>query len=272
MPDALMLWALRREDLSRSGTEAATYVLRATISGTTTNLTFGGSGLTRGRSYWTSDDGQGDTDTAGGTRDLILELQACLETHPAAPTVGVAMSSVGVLTLTCSPAVTVLWGNAATTLSALPFGFTQADTASATTHVAPNQAWGWYCPERPWSDDSRWQQPVVRVAASSLSGLTRVSRFGLPARERSISLVDVEQQRALREYAPATRPRGTIEDLWLYALSMGREVRLYDDAAARSSSDYTVAVLGPGVADRPYQRDPEYPVHWRLNLELVERT
>jgi hypothetical protein len=269
MPSALVLWALRREDLART-TEAAVYTVRVSIGGLPSNLPL--ASLTRGRSYYTSGDGQADADTVGGVGDLITALQAALETHPAAPGVTVAMSDVGVLTITSDVAITILWSHASTTLSALPFGWTQVDTGSATTHVAPNQAWGWYAPERPWSDDSRWQQPVVRVAASSLSGLTRVSRFGLPARERTVSLADVEQQRALREYAPSTRPRGTIEDLWLYALSAGREVRLYDDATSRSSSSYMTAVLAPGVADRPYQRDAEYPVHWRLDLELRERT
>lgn len=272
MPNAAILWPVRREDLART-TDAATYTLRVTVNGVTANLTFPATGaLTAGRNYWMSGDAQADASTLGGVGDAVALLRACLASHSQAPTVSIAVSATGVLTITSSLAMTILWSHANTTLSALPFGWTQVDTASATTLAAPNQAWGWYALDRDWSDDSRWQQPIARVAVASLSGLVRVSRFGLPARTRSLALIQATQTGIMREYAPATRPRGTFEDLWLYAASLGRELRLYDDAASRTSSSYTLAVLAPDVADQPHERDADVPTLWTWRLDLMERT
>jgi hypothetical protein len=272
MPSAAILWPVRRSDLART-TDASTYTLRVTCNGVTATLTYPASGsLTSARNYWLAGDAQADAATLGGVGDAVELLRACLASHPQAPTVTIAVSATGVLTITSSLALTILWSDAATTLSALPLGWTQVDTSSSTTLNAPNQAWGWYALDRDWSDDSRWQQPIARVAAASLSGLVRVSRFGLPARTRSLALIQATQTGIMREYAPATRPRGTFEDLWLYAASLGRELRLYDDAASRTSSSYTLAVLAPDVADQPHERDADVPTLWTWRLDLMERT
>jgi hypothetical protein len=272
MPNAAILWPVRREDLART-TEAATYTLRVTVNGVTANLTFPATGaLAAGRNYWMSGDAQADASTLGGVGDTVALLRACLASHSQAPTVSIAVSATGVLTITSSLAMTILWSHANTTLSALPFGWTQVDTASSTTLAAPNQAWGWYALDRPWSDDTRWQQPIARVARASLSGLVRVSRFGLPARMRTLTLVQADQANTLREYAAATRPRGTFEDLWLDGASLGRELRIYDDAATRTSSSYTLGLLAPDVADQPHERDADVPTLWTWRLDLMERT
>lgn len=272
MPNAAILWPVRRSDLART-TDASTYALRVQVNGVTSTLTYPASGsLTSTQNYWLAGDAQADASTLGGVGDAVELLRACLASHSQAPTVTIAVSATGVLTVSSSLAMTILWADGATTLSALPFGWTQANTPLSATLIAPNQAWGWYALDRDWSDDSRWQQPIARVAAASLSGLVRVSRFGLPARTRSLALVQATQASIMREYAAATRPRGTFEDLWLYAASLGRELRIYDDATSRTSTSYTLGVLAPDVADQPHERDGDVPTLWTWRLELMERT
>ena len=76
-----------------------------------------------------------------------------------------------------------------------------------------------------------------------------------------------------REYQLATEPRGSWEWHWRNRIRGGRELRLYEDgAAARTSSSYSLALFHPDEADDPLERDPQYPVQWKLDLRLAEYT
>jgi hypothetical protein len=267
-----ILWPLRADELART-TAALAYALRVTCNGMTETLAFPSTGfLTSQRNAWMAGDDQADADGGvGGVGDLARMLRETLELHSENPTVTVTVSATGRVTITSSLALTILWADALTTLAAAPWGWAQTNTASATTHVAPSQAWGWWLPTMPPATDSRWRQPIVGGTRAALSGLTHTSTWGLPARERSLGWVGLSQAVALREYSPADEPRGAWEAAWLYAIGLGRELRYYVNASTRTSSSYDLATIGPDQVDDPLERDTAYPVEWSVSLELVER-
>lgn len=273
MTAPLIATPLRYEDLARS-TPATSYVLRVDIGGTVEDLPFPVTGtLTAGRNYWTVGDGQADASTLGGVGDLWDMLCDTIHEHSLAPTVTAALSDSGKGTLTTDANVLIMWGHAHTTLSALPFGFEQADEGDyETDHPAPDMAYGWHLPGHAPRDDSRWRQPIAGGTSASISGSSRTSTFGTPARERALLWEGISQTRALREYQPADEPRGSFEAAWVYALALGYELRYYEDSTARTSSDYDLARVSPEQADDPLERDAAFPVEWTYSLELLEVT
>lgn len=263
-PSTLWLYPLRNTDLDRT-TDGTTYVLRVTRN-TTENLNFPASGsLTADRNYWFSGDAQADADgSVGGVGDLCEMLRATLATHTSGATWTVTLSAANVITIGCSAAFSILWANAATTLSALPFGFPQTDTASGASVAATNQTDGSWAPGVAFRTDSRDQQPVTTRIARSLSGRIRASRVSLPRKTRAVSYHLLAQEYILDEYAGTLR---SFERMQTNGLSYGRPIRLYTDATSRTSTSYSLYVIDQDV-DRPlFNRDPQ---GGRLRWEIPE--
>jgi len=106
----------------------------------------------------------------------------------------------------------------------------------------------------------------------AIAGQSRASDFGETARERRVVVDLLPNTKALQEYQLGTEPRGSWEWHWRNSVRLGRPLRFYDDAAAaRTSSSYLpLAVIHPDEVDDPLDRDPQYPVEWKLDLRLAE--
>lgn len=260
-------------ELDRAGAGAASRVLRVTCNGVTSDLTFGGA-MVDGRNYWLTGDLQADADGGvGGVGDAVGLLRTCLRTHAQGASFNFTLSETNRLVITCSFAFSILWSHANTTLNALPFGFPQTDTVSGTSAAAPNQTYGAMCFETFATEDSRWRAVGVGRGGLSIAGVGRSSDFGESARERRLLIDLLPPSKALQEYQLATEPRGSWEWHWRNRIRGGRELRLYEDAAAaRTSSSYSLAILHPDETDDPLERDPQYPVEWKLDLRLAEYT
>ena len=245
-----ILFPLTRPDFARTS-DASSYTLRATINGVTENLPLT---MTADRYYWLSGDGQADADGGvAGVGDAVIGLLAStLGAHSEAPTsnVSVTMSATNRITVTADDAMAFLWNNAATTLNALVFGWTQADTASATTQAAPNQTYGAWTPTKgdgagwPPSTDTRDIAQRKSASAVALSGRSRTSYLGAANATRDLGWTLLPNHWALQEYGLATEATGTAEDVW-ENVSVGRPVRYYPLSSSRTSSSYTL-YLGRG--------------------------
>lgn len=259
-PHMALLWPLVRGDLART-TAAGQYTLRVTMGGVTENLTFPAVALTDERYYWFAGDAQADADGGvGGVGDLAALLRSTLLTHSQAVTVTVTTSATNRLTIDTGLVLTaILWSHASTTLSAVPFGWAQTDTTTAGVHAAPNQTRGAWCPVQPASYDSRDLAEFMGAVARAESGAQRVAVWGEKRAPRELRWDLLLPRYARRDYADATEPTGTLEDVWRYAFMRGLPVRVYRDASSRTSSSYG----GPYLADAD-----DYP--WRLQ-QLVDR-
>lgn len=243
-----ILWPLVPADLARTAPGGTSYVLRVTANGVTENLTT--PTMSAGRLYWMAGDAQADADGGvGGVGDLIAILQATLETHSELTAINSSVNldaSTNVITISVTGlAWTILWSHASTTLSALPWGWTQVDVSGSDVGgglyraIAPNQSYGAFLPGRALSFDSREKSAFKVRAAKSISDLQRTSRVAVGKPTRDLRFDLLAQAYALREYSPATRPTGTAEDVYLFAASVGRPVRYYPAASSRTSTSYS---------------------------------
>ena len=225
-----ILWPVRFDSTS--------YAVKVIVGATTTTCAMT---VTADRNYWTSGDGQADSSTNNGTGDLCAILEACLNTHAATSGFSVSVSASGFLTISVSGGLTfsIEWGDAATTLDPVIFGFTAATYNSTGSSLeAPNQTKGIWYSDKTRSTDSRDRQPVLGAVAETISGLARVSRLSLPKKTRELGWQFIPQAKSLDEYAAATEPSGSFESAWLNGISKGYEFRVYDDASTRTSSSY----------------------------------
>jgi hypothetical protein len=260
-----------RSDLARTA-DASTYALRVTINAVTETLT--SASLTADRYYWLSGDAQADASTNGGVGDLAKILKTLLDTHSqvgAGTTVGV--SATNRITISRANNMAILWGNGATTLNAVPFGWTQGDTSSSTSIAAPNQTRGAWAPQILPTVDSRDRRRITGGATVSLSGRQRFSRLVEAASTRDLSFELLLARYALSEFADATEPTGTLEDAWRYALTYGRPIRYYADASSRTSTSYGLYVLDgdryDGARESLIERDGRAPqTRWAARLPL----
>ena len=266
-----ILWPVRRSDLART-TDGATYVLRVTCNGVTTNLT--SASIDSARNYWFSGDAQADSDGGvGGIGDLCAILQTLLRTHAQGASFVVTLSSANRINITCSFAFSILWSHASTTLGAIPFGFPQSDTVSGTSAAAPNQTRGAWCPLRPPTLDTRDRAQYVVRAAFAESGRGRIARTQSAAAKRDIRFELLLPRYGLTEYADATEPTGAAEAIWTEALSRGRAIRYYEDEAVRTALSYGLYNFRPeeaksGDREDVVFRDRRFSYRWACNFPL----
>lgn len=247
---------------------ATAYVIRVISDGVTEDLPFPQSGtLTVGRDYWVS--GDSAADSAAGNGDLVQMLEDALNANSPAVVYTVTISSGNVITVTSDGNdFSILWAHANTTLDETIFGFTNANTASATSAVAPNSSQGAWLPARPPRVDGRPRVPVVGGVARAISGLQRTSRLATPYAERDLTFSLLPQAKALREYEAATDPFGSFEEAWLSSISLGRLLRYYPDASARTITSYTT--YRSRSLDDPLSRmEPTTMLRWEVKLQLV---
>jgi hypothetical protein len=245
-------------------------VERSTIE----TLTFPTAVLTALRFYWMAGDAQADASTNDGLGDLVRMLQTCLNTHTnAAAGFTVSLSSTNRVTISHASSFRILWGDALTTLNAVPFGFVQSDPVNVSTSTtAVNQTRGAWCPRRVASQDTRDVLTYAIGAAVSLSGRQRVSRHAEARSTRDFEYELLLRRYALTEYADATEPTGTIEAAYQYAMSLGFPIRWYADEASRTSSSYTLYYLRAeeltGSRLDIIDRDPRARFRWFAKLPL----
>jgi hypothetical protein len=247
---------------------AASYVLRVTIGTVTENLTFS---ATPGRYYWLTGDNQADASTNGGVGDLLRNLQTCIASHSDVGTITVSLTSgfrVQVVTSSIAT-INILWGDAATTLDATIFGWAQTDTAgTGATLTAPNLGRGLWRAGKPISEpDTRRRRVHLGGISESLSGLHRVSNFGVSVRQRELAFRLLQRSVALDEYATTTEPYGTWEQAW-ESMRLGRPARIYADETSRTSTSYSL-VRTRSVSD-PLARDPSTPLRWGVDLQVAD--
>lgn len=267
------LWPLRSSDLARliAGLQ---YVLRVE-RGTTESLNFPVAPMTANRNYWLSGDGQGDADGGvGGIGDLAAQLAATLNSHSTTDVFQVLVSASNRLTIVCAAPFRILWGDAATTLSAVPFGFAQTTPGvAAFSSVAPNQSRGACTPVDQWTEyDSR---PIARAkisVAKALSGRVRHAVHAEGRDGRELRFHRLQPYEALREYAQANEPTGTFEHMLREALRYGRPVRFYEELATRTAASYWLGKLESPASDRRefIDRDPDFPAQrWAARFQMV---
>lgn len=273
---SMILWPMISTDLART-TAATSYGLSVERS-TTETLTFPTAVLTALRFYWMAGDAQADASTNDGVGDLVRLLQTCLNTHTnAAGGFTVTLSSTNRITVSHASSFRIMWGDVATTLNAVPFGFAQSNpVGGSTSFTAPNQTRGAWCPRRVASQDTRDVLTYSVGAAVSLSGRQRVSRHAEARSTRDFEYELLLRRYALTEYADATEPTGTIEAAYRYAMSLGYPIRWYADEASRTSSSYSLYYLRAeemtGSRLDVIDRDPRARFRWFAKLPLRSAT
>lgn len=268
------LWPVLSTDLARTSA-GATYNIRVQ-RGSTATVTFPSAALTALRYYWFAGDSQADADGTGGlggVGDMCALLQTALNTHASGAGFTVTLSSTNRITIANATAFRILWGDALTTLNAVPFGFAQSDPgATATSFTAPNQTRGAWTPSRSPTTDSRDVAGYAVGSAVALSGRQRVARHATARASRDLTFDLLEQRYALTEYADTTEPTGTVEAMWRYALSAGYPVRYYEDETSRTSGSYSLYVLrgeeNTGQRTDVVDRDGRYRVRWAARFPL----
>lgn len=250
VPNALIRWPVRLG--------ASSYLLRVVISGNAQSLTFI---ATAGRDYWMA--GDGAADSAAGEGDALDRLRACIASHTSNPTVTVGLTADHrVVVSVASGTVQLLWEHGTTTLPADVFGFT-TDTAAAASVTGPRLPHG-ICPiGAPYSEDSLDRVPVLGALSESMTGLVRVSSFGVQPAEREVVWDLLEQERVLSEFSPADEPTGAFEYAWLQRIARGERFRLHDDESSAAYRVYRTRSL----AD-PMERSEAFEVWWSVRLAM----
>lgn len=225
-------YPMTRAELART-TPAASYALRVEIGGVAETLPFPASGtLTDGRWYWVQGDRLVDASTRGGVGDWLATLEVAINAHTSSAVVSVTRGADGRLTISCATSMRVLWGDALTTVDSRVFGFTQADPSAATSHLAPALPRGLWAPPGVWPT---WtSRPIARRrvgVAESLSGRVRVATWAEARALLQLEFGRIQRAWALDEYAAATAPYATLEQVWS-ALSRGRPIRYLEDVTA----------------------------------------
>ena len=254
--------------------DATSYVVRVTINGVTSDLTFPATGsLTVGRDYWMSGDAQTSTESTGtGRADLVAMLQATLRTHSQGASATASLSSSTWL-LTCASGglatMRILWSHANTTLDATIFGYENAaDSDLLASIVSPHAVLGPMLPGRAIAEDSKDYQPIVGGVSSALSGLTRTSRLTAGLRHREVVFRYLLESATLSPSEGADQDEwSTVEYAWTYAISKGWPVRAYDQASDVAGGSYRL--YRTRSLDYPIDRDDAPAVWWRARFELV---
>lgn len=271
------LWPVRREDLARA-TVAGQYTLRVTMAGVTEDLTFPPAAMVADRNYWASNDAQADADGGvGGVGDFLALLRTTLLTHSEAVGVTISLSTTNVMTINTGLVLTaILWGNAATTLAAEPFGFAQSDTGTAGVLTGATQTRGACTPANQWTEnDSRPIRARKLSVARSLTDRTRIAVHSNGRYRRRLRFALLQPYEALIEYVASgspTMPTGSFEHMLDLALGLGRPVRFYEEMATRTSSSYWLGKLFEAfeLRDEIIDRNPQYPAaRWDAAFNLV---
>lgn len=200
---------------------------------------------------------------------LLAAFEAGLETHSSGAGFTVTSTTISdVPTIQISGTLNwrILWANINTTLDPQILGWTAVDMPSLVASAnSPNMAGQVWRPRRPISNDSREQRPIIGGLTRSISGQLRVSNFGQPFKERTITFQRFLEQYALQEYAPATEPQNTFEEFWQDGAALGRPFRLWQAGEFFSAApEYRMSSL-----QQPMERDAQYPVLWNANLPMI---
>ncbi len=226
-------YPLTSDELART-TPAASYAIRLEIGGVAETVPFPASGtLTAGRYFWSQGDRLLDADGGvGGVGCLLGMLETALNAHSSTAVVSITRGADGRWTIACTTNFRVLWANAATTIDARAFGFTQVDPgAAAASFLAPALPRGLWAPAGVWPRfDSRSIAARRAGTAVSLSGRVRTATWASGRARRRLRFARVLNAFALTEYAGAGAPFGTLEHVW-DALSRGRPVRYMEDVS-----------------------------------------
>ena len=244
---------------------ATSYVVRVTENGSTQDLTFGG--LTIGRNYWMSGDGQADADGGvGGVGDLLTMFATMLTSHSgSSQTFTAALSSFRASWTANTSTFQILWSHANTTMEDALFGFTNSDSSSASTVTSPNQPRGIWRPKKPIQDDSRERQPLVGGVGQAISGVQRVSLLALPKKERDLNFKFINQTQALQEYELAAEPYGSFEEAWVNSIANGYAFRYYPDETDLATNAYQLYYTRSLVD--PLKRNNEFRIWWDVALK-----
>jgi len=228
---------------------AAAPAVRVTFDGTTSTLTLS---IAANEELYVSGDGEG---VETGQRDLVKALETALRTHAGtgAASIACSLSAEGIVTVTAPTAITLLWGDGATTLDPTLLGWPATNTSSATSHTAPAQARGQWLPGQPVLFDSGDLPGLVGVVVPTQGGLARASLLEDVLYSRELAWDYMPADRVQLADAPADRPYGVLEHAWVQALGRGAPVRVYDDASAHATTDYTTYRLTE-PRTRPYRR------------------
>jgi len=222
-----------------------------------------------GRDYWITGDGRAD-DAAGNADILTIIADAITAQHPAAPSVTPSLSFVGSrarVRFVCSPALSLEWGNASTTLEPAPFGFGSASTPQSTNLVAANQLPSLWSPDAPIGFDTRDRRVILRGLRRTMTGRVVVTDFGNTASRRDVTFNLLHQSAALQEYAD--RPADAFELHWVNTISKGMRFRLYEEQGKIGNGLGFGTYTTDSLQD-PLQRSPQDParVRWDVSLQM----
>lgn len=236
-----------------------TYAISVTIDGLTETLSVDMSG----RDSWAGYRNFGP--------NAVSQLFAALATHTNWSTGTITVNADGTLRYAFSgvTSVSLIWGGL-TTLPAEQFGFVSGETYASTNDGGqqvintPFPGGGTWLPGRPASVDSRDRQRVVGGARSAISGLTRVTTFGIQAATRSLQWQLVPRDLVLQEFA--TWPVHTFEWAWLNAIGLGHEFDLYE-----SETDlYQLGTYRLAQVVEAIERDARYPFRWQVTVNALQ--
>lgn len=272
-----ILWPYRSDELAKAGAPTAlSYTLRLWTSNggvVEEDLTFDaeGSDLAADRNYWVSGDDQADGSSYGGVGDLVRLLEAALNTNSNGITFTVTRNSDGTLNVTTDAGTAmILWAHANTTLAAEPFGFVGSYPAiSSDDFDSPNVAGGQFLPGKSFRTDHPAELAHVAIGETA-SGEWRGAEYADALTIRDVSFGLLARERGPVAYAELTQPANTFGHLWR-RLRRGRPCRVYDDASAMTSSDYTLYRLRADSQSDPLQRDGRNRLRYEVTgLGLVE--
>ena len=263
VPNALILTPLRFTSTSQ--------VIRVTANSVTTDLTIT---VVVGRDYWLSGDGTADgVGNVNGEGDFLALVATALDTHAELSSSSVTIDSEYrvVITTTSTASVALEWSHVNTTLDPTFLGFVASDVTDASAPfqiTSPNIPQGLWAPAMPLGVDGRDRQPITGGVARTVSGLPRVSRIATPLPERTLMMDLINQSKILDEYVASSDPYGSFEYNWINSISLGRNFRLYEDEADRTTGA-TFSVYQTRTLTDPLERAQQFNVLWSATLGVV---
>lgn len=234
--------------------------VRVTLAGTPETLVLT---VARFEDHWLS----GDRDTVANRRDLCERLEACLRTHSGAGagSFTVTLSEDNFLTITCSGAFTLHWGDVLTTVDPTVFGWPAVDTGSASTQVAPDQSKGFWSPDIEARFDSE-DDPVVIGGIVETNDENARGVHISTTYERRVSWHVVPKGKVKNSAVDAAHPHGALEYFWIeQGLARGAPCRIYGDRGVRTTTSYALYRARP--QPRPWERQDSLSI-LRYDIEL----
>ena len=275
-PIPCLLAGIRGNEIltANNGSGGTSGTLRVTVNGNTQTIPFPASPatLTASRYYYIAGDDQVDATGPGevnGTGDLLKLLKDALDAHPEGATFTVAVTEAGLVTISCTQQFQILATSGDNHFDMTLLGFDNAQSWPASPDdslgTTTKHRFGWW-PDHYQAFDSGDKPQVRGGIARPLAGGARavVSTVG---GYRRVLRWENQDRGIVRTHLVGSAGQ-PFEELWFTdGLYDGRPWRFYQDRSSKTSSSYSVYVLGAFPDGEPYAEANDDP--WGWDVEIV---